>query len=482
MITVIGLGAGDLSQLPLGIYRKLLATEHLFLRTKEHPVIKELEAEGISYQSFDEIYEKHEQFESVYDEIVAILKDEAKTKDIVYAVPGHPMVAEKTTQLLLEDETLQIQIEGGQSFIDPLLASLKIDPIEGFQFLDALSFEKDELQLTQHIIICQVYDQYIASNVKLTLMEQLPDEYEVYIVTAAGSKDEKITKVPLYELDRGVEVNNLTSVYVPPAKEEGLHYHDFRTFRKIIAALRGPGGCPWDQKQTHESLKKYLLEEAYEVLDAIDSADDDHLAEELGDVLLQILLHAQIGEDEGMFTIDDVIRGISEKMIRRHPHVFGEVTADTAEEVVTNWEQIKRMEKGNVAEEKSILDEVTKGLPGLMKAVQYQKKAAKVGFDWDAVEPMWEKVFEEIQEYKEAVAGKQKGDAVQEFGDILFALANIARFYKFDPEEALAMTNQKFARRFQFIEEELRRQGLTFEEQTLDQLDAIWEKAKQNGL
>ncbi len=482
MITIIGLGAGDLSQLPLGIYRKILATDHLFLRTKEHPVIKELEAEGISYQSFDEIYEKHGQFESVYDEIVAILINEAKTKDIVYAVPGHPMVAEKTTQLLLEDENLQVQIEGGQSFIDPLLASLKIDPIEGFQFLDALSLEKEELQLSQHIIICQVYDGYIASNVKLTLMEQLPDEYEVYIVTAAGSTGEKITKIPLYELDRGVQVNNLTSVYVPPVKEEELLYHDFRTFRRIIAALRGPSGCPWDQKQTHESLKKYLLEEAYEVLDAIDSEDDDHLAEELGDVLLQVLLHAQIGEDEGMFTIEDVIRGISEKMIRRHPHVFGKASADTAEEVVTNWEQIKRLEKGSTIEEKSILDDVTKGLPGLMKAVQYQKKAAKVGFDWDAVEPMWDKVFEEIQEYKEAVAKKTKGDAIQEFGDILFALANVARFYKFDPEEALAMTNQKFARRFQFIEEELRKQGLKFEEQTLEQLDAIWEKAKQNGL
>lgn len=482
MITVIGLGAGDLSQLPLGIYRKLLATEHLYLRTKEHPVIKELEAEGISYRSFDDIYEKHDQFEDVYDEIVDILRKEAKTKEIVYAVPGHPMVAEKTTQLLLEDQNLQVKIEGGQSFIDPLLASLRIDPIEGFQFIDALSFESDELQLSQHIIICQVYDQYIASNVKLTLMEQLPDEYEVYIVTAAGSKEEKITKVPLYELDRGVEVNNLTSVYVPPVQEAESLYHDFRTFRRIIATLRGPGGCPWDQKQTHQSLKKYLLEEAYEVLDAIDREDDDHLAEELGDVLLQVALHAQIGEDEGMFTIDDVIRGISEKMIRRHPHVFGDVTAETADEVVTNWEQIKQSEKGNIKEEKSIFDEITKGLPGLMKAVEYQKKAAKVGFDWDAVEPMWDKVFEEINEYKAAVEEKQKGEAIQEFGDILFALANIARFYKFDPEEALAMTNQKFVRRFQFIEIELRKRGLKIEEQTLEELDAIWEVAKQKGL
>ncbi|WP_449538336.1 bifunctional methyltransferase/pyrophosphohydrolase YabN [Ferdinandcohnia sp. Marseille-Q9671] len=483
-ITVVGLGAGDLSQLPLGIYRRLTSTEHLFLRTKEHPVIKELEDEGIAYQSFDEIYEKHDQFESVYEEIVGILKKEATTKDIVFAVPGHPMVAEKTVQLLLnEADNLQVNIEGGQSFIDPLLASLKIDPIEGFQFLDALSLEKDELQLSQHIIICQVYDQYIASNVKLTLMEQLPDEYEVYIVTAAGSRSERIVKVPLYELDRGIEVNNLTSVYVPPVKDEQLLYHDFRTFTRIIAALRGPGGCPWDQKQTHESLKKYLLEEAYEVLEAIDNQDDEHMAEELGDVLLQIVLHAQIGEEEGMFTIQDVIRGISEKMIRRHPHVFGTVTADTAEEVVTNWEQIKRLEKGNSEDDVSILDGVTKGLPGLMKAVQYQKKAAKVGFDWETVEPMWEKVFEEVNEYKEAVAlGKEKMETIQEFGDILFALTNIARFYQIDPEEAITMTNQKFARRFRFMEGELKKQGMQMEELTLTELDEVWEKAKRQGL
>lgn len=347
-ITIIGIGAGDISQLPLGIYRKLLHTEHLFLRTKEHPVVRDLEAEGVSYHSFDDIYEKHDQFEEVYEEIVDTLVKAASTNNVVYAVPGHPMVAEKTVQLLLqrrEEGELAVTIEGGQSFIDPLLTALEIDPIQGYQFLDALSFEKDELQLSQHIIICQVYDQYIASNVKLTLMEQLPDDYEVVIVTAAGSQDEVIRKIPLFELDRDMEVNNLTSVYIPPVKDDSYVYHDFRTFRRIIAALRGPGGCPWDQEQTHESLKKYLLEETKEVIEAIDNMDEDNLIEELGDVLLQIVLHAQIGEDEGMFTIDDVIRAVSEKMVRRHPHVFGDVVATTSEEVLANWEEIKKQEK-----------------------------------------------------------------------------------------------------------------------------------------
>lgn len=483
-IVVVGLGAGDLSQLPLGIYKRITSTDHLYLRTKEHPVIKELESDGLTYHSFDYIYESNEQFEAVYEEIVSILVKEAASKDIIYAVPGHPMVAEKTVQLLLENkEGIPVAIEGGQSFIDPLLAALKIDPIEGFQFVDALSFEKDEIQLTQHVIICQVYDQFIASNVKLTLMEQLPDDYEVYVVTAAGSRDESIRKVPLFELDRGIEVNNLTSIYVPPIQDEEFVYHDFRAFRRIIAALRGPGGCPWDQKQTHESLKKYLLEETYEVLDAIDNQDDEHIAEELGDVLLQVVLHAQIGEDEGMFTIDDVIRGISEKMVRRHPHVFGNVTADSAEDVVSNWEQIKRLEKGDQSNSAAILDDVTKGLPGLMKAYQYQKKAAKVGFDWVTVEPMWNKVFEEIGEFKEAVTNNvSEREIISEFGDILFALTNIARFYKLDPEEAISMTNQKFYKRFCFIEEEVKKQSLSMENLSLEELDAIWEKAKRQGL
>ncbi|MFS0865397.1 nucleoside triphosphate pyrophosphohydrolase [Fredinandcohnia sp. 179-A 10B2 NHS] len=483
-IVVVGLGAGDLSQLPLGIYKRITSTDHLYLRTKEHPVIKELESEGLSYHSFDNIYESNEQFEAVYEEIVSILVKEAASKDIIYAVPGHPMVAEKTVQLLLDNkEGISVTIEGGQSFIDPLLAALKIDPIEGFQFVDALSFEKDEIQLSQHVIICQVYDQFIASNVKLTLMEQLPDDYEVYVVTAAGSRDESIRKIPLFELDRGIEVNNLTSIYVPPIKDNEFVYHDFRTFRRIIAALRGPGGCPWDQQQTHESLKKYLLEETYEVLDAIDNQDDEHIAEELGDVLLQVVLHAQIGEDEGMFTIDDVIRGISEKMVRRHPHVFGTVTADTAEDVVSNWEQIKRLEKGDQKGSSSILDDVTKGLPGLMKAYQYQKSAAKVGFDWETVEPMWNKVFEEISEFKEAVSNNvSEREIISEFGDILFALTNVARFYKLDPEEAISMTNQKFYKRFYFIEEEVNKQNLSMENLSLEELDAIWEKAKKQGL
>ncbi|QOR66716.1 nucleoside triphosphate pyrophosphohydrolase [Cytobacillus suaedae] len=483
-ISIIGLGAGDMNQLSLGLYRKIKAASHLYLRTKEHPVVNDLVKEGIIFQSFDEIYEKHEQFEDVYEEIVNELCAQANDKDIVYAVPGHPLVAEKTVQLLLTKKgEYSVVVEGGQSFIDPLFAALEIDPIDGFQFVDALSFDNSQLQLNQHIIICQVYDQMIASNVKLSLMEQLPDDYDVYIVTAAGSEQQLIKKVPLYELDRGMELTNLTSVYVPPVREERLLYHQFSTLRTVIAALRGPGGCPWDQKQTHKSLKKYLLEEAYELIEAIDNEDDDHMAEELGDVLLQIMLHSQIAEEEGMFTVSDVIQGITEKMIRRHPHVFGDVTADSVDDVISNWNEIKKKEKSNT-EEGSLLDGVSKSLPGLSKAYKYQAKAATVGFDWKDVKPMWEKVDEELKEFKDELNSEvlSQEKILSEFGDILFAFVNIGRYYNIDPEEAITATNHKFYRRFTYIEKEVRNQGKQMESLSLEELDSIWEESKKQGL
>jgi tetrapyrrole methylase family protein / MazG family protein len=482
-IRILGLGAGDLEQLPLGVYRTLKNEESLFLRTKEHPVVNELEKEGLIFTSFDSVYEKHDQFQAVYEEISNSLINEALAKgNITYAVPGHPLVAEQTVQLLIDkapENGVDIEIGGGQSFLDALFQALKIDPIDGFQLLDGTSLRKDRMEVTQHMIIGQVYDQFVASEVKLTLMDILPYDYEIYIVTAAGSKSERIQKIPLYELDREMEVNNLTSLYIPPVSNEAILYKRFPMVRQIIAELRGPNGCPWDKKQTHESLKNYLIEEAYELIEAINEEDIDHMIEELGDVLLQVLLHAQIGEDEGFFSIDDVIEGLSAKMVRRHPHVFGDASAETEEDVLKNWQAIKEDEKGMADE--SLLDQVGKSLPNLMAAAEIQKKAAKVGFDWKEVGPAWEKVKEEIHEFEvEAETGSDK--MLNEFGDILFAFVNIARFYKIDPEEALFQTNQKFRRRFSFVEKRVKESGKKFEDYQLEQLDHFWNEAKENGL
>ncbi|MBB5356598.1 tetrapyrrole methylase family protein/MazG family protein [Anoxybacillus mongoliensis] len=480
-ITIVGLGAGDIDQLSFGVYRTLKQANRIFLRTKDHPVVAQLEAEGIHVQSFDEIYEKYDQFEQVYEHIVEHLCEEVKKGDVIYAVPGHPLVAERTVKLLLEKKDhISVRVEGGQSFLDALFTAVELDPIEGFQFVDATSFQSDEIQLRNHIIFCQVYDSFIASDVKLALLEKLPHDYPVFIIYAAGSKQQRIEKVPLYELDRVVTVSNLTSVYVPKVENDDLLYHDFTTLRRIIATLRGPNGCPWDRKQTHQSLKKYLLEETYELLDAIDRQDDENMIEELGDVLLQVMLHAQIGEDEGMFSIDDVIRVITEKMIRRHPHVFGDVHVEHAEHVVRNWEAIKQAEKEHVPH--SLLDDVAQALPGTLRAYEYQKRAAKVGFDWSEVEPMWRKVEEEMNEVKQEANHMDEQKLKAEFGDLLFALINVCRYYKVNPEEALAMANEKFYRRFQYIEKKVKQLGKEWHTYSLDQLDEIWEEAKREGL
>nr|WP_263323933.1 nucleoside triphosphate pyrophosphohydrolase [Neobacillus sp. Marseille-Q6967] len=484
-IEILGLGAGDLEQLPVGVYKKLIQSSHVYLRTQEHPVVEDLVKEGLAYTSFDSIYEKYDQFEKVYEEIVETLLAKAKKEQVIYAVPGHPLVAERTVQLLLEKgplENTEIMISGGQSFLDALFQSLKIDPVEGFQLLDGTSLHTNQLQISQHMIIGQVYDSFVASNVKLTLMEVLPDDYDVFIVTAAGSKSEHIEKVPLFELDRKVSLNNLTSVYVPPVTDEKIMLKQFSKLREIIAVLRGPNGCPWDKEQTHESLKKYLIEETYEVIDAINSGDIDHLIEELGDVLLQVMLHAQIGEDDGYFAIEDVIEVLSEKMIRRHPHVFGNRTAEDSAEVVRNWQEIKKQEKGD--KEESILDGISMSLPNLLRANELQKKASKVGFDWQEIGPALAKVKEEFEEFEAEITGQNKNmvNAKKEFGDILFAFVNVARFLKIHPEEALFETNEKFVRRFRYIERKVKESGKGFADFSLEELDQFWDEAKVKGL
>lgn len=482
-IEVLGLGAGDLEQLPFGVYKKLMKADHVYLRTKEHPVIAELVQEGLDFTSFDSIYEKHDQFEEVYQEIVQNLLEKAKAEQVVYGVPGHPLVAERTVQLLLEygpKEDVDIIIGGGQSFIDAIFQSLKIDPVDGFQLLDGTLLKSSQLQIDQHIFISQVYDQFVASNIKLTLMERLPDDYEVVIVTAAGSRNENIERVPLYELDRKVTLDNLTSVYVPPVQDEQIMLKNFSKLREIIAILRGPNGCLWDKEQTHETLKKYLIEETYEVIEAIDSGDIDHLIEELGDVLLQVMLHAQIGEDEGYFAIEDVIEVLSSKMIRRHPHVFGDKKAEDSKEVLRNWQEIKKQEKGET--ESSLLDGISKSMPNLLRAYEIQKKAAKVGFDWQEITPALEKVKEELEEFENEINQESFLEAKKEFGDILFAFVNVARFLDINPEEALFGTNEKFIRRFQFIEENVKKSGKSIEEHSLDELDKFWDEAKLKGL
>jgi len=245
---------------------------------------------------------------------------------------------------------------------------------------------------------------------------------------------------------------------------------------ELMHRLRSPGGCPWDAEQTHESLKRYLLEECYEVIEAIDQKDPDHLKEELGDLMLQPVFHAAIAAEKGEFTLDEVLDTICEKLVRRHPHVFGDHVVKTADEQVEKWEQIKKAEKGE--ERKSALAGVPPQLPALMKAQKITEKAARVGFDWEHVDQVFAKVLEELHEFEETMAEGDQARMEAELGDLLFAIVNLGRFLSLNPEEALRKTIDRFAKRFAHIEESMHARGVQMKDSTLEEMDKLWEEAK----
>ncbi len=252
----------------------------------------------------------------------------------------------------------------------------------------------------------------------------------------------------------------------------------FRKLIEIVDTLMGENGCPWDNVQTRESLKPYLVEETYEVLEALDTNDPDQIKDELGDLLYQILFHSKISSKNNEFDIKDVLNNLKEKMVRRHPHVFKEGQINTPDQVIERWEEIKKEEKTH-SNHPSILDSVPKQLPSLLRAQKLQKKAAKEGFDWDEISDVFDKLDEEISEFKSAVLEGKGTDIQSELGDILFVLVNIAKFKKIDAEEALRSTNNKFIKRFQYIEKEVAKQGKTLKETSLEDMERHWQNAKK---
>jgi tetrapyrrole methylase family protein / MazG family protein len=479
-ITVVGLGFGDEQALTVGTIQCLERSEQVWLRTEKHPVVEWMREKALSFQTFDAVYEAHSDFPSVYREIADQLFALAQQgSSVVYAVPGHPLVAEKSVQILLQEgpqRGVAIEVHGGGSFLDVAFARLQIDPIEGFQLVDGQDINPDQIHPRNHLLIGQVYDRLLAAEVKLTLMEVYPDEHVITLATALGVKGrEQMEQIPLYQLDHGHDFTDLTSIYVPPIQAEESLYRRFDYLKGVIAKLRSPAGCPWDREQTHESLRPYLIEEAYEFLEAVANQDGEAMADELGDVLLQVLLHAQIASEEDVFAISEVIEKLTEKMIRRHPHIFGEGKADTAEEVKQNWEEIKRQERKEQGPT-SILAGLPVGLPALLQAYEQQKKAAKVGFDWERKEDVLKKVEEELQEL---FAAKTSKEQAEELGDLLFAVISLARFFQVHPELALLGACQKFARRFHCIEQKASEHGKPLQEFTLAEMDAWWEEAKK---
>lgn len=351
-IYIAGLGPGSMEQISIGAYEALMDKETpVFIRTKRHPNIESLEAKGMQATYLDDYYEAAKNFEEVYQKIAERIVEEAKKhRQIAYAVPGHPFVAEKTVEYLVrlaEEEAIEIQIIPSMSFIDTTFAAVRKDPSDGFTLLNALTMDEERIEPEQHLLITQIYDSLVASEVKIRLLEIYPPNHGIFFVKNAGIDQadckEEVREIPLSEMDhREYEYDHLTTIFVPATEETATKR--IRDLVEIVRALRGEGGCPWDRKQTHESLREHIVEEANEVKEAIEADDIDNLIEELGDVLLHIVFHSELGRESGAFTLSDVIGGICEKLVFRHPHVFAGLQIDE-KDLPDLWQKLKKEEK-----------------------------------------------------------------------------------------------------------------------------------------
>ncbi len=475
-ITIVGLGPGHPACLTREAWQVLQGAEEVHLRTTHHPTVASLPAHLVLH-SFDHLYEEHDDFAAVYQAIASqVLALGRRTRGVIYAVPGHPLVGEVSVQRILAlapEEGLEIRLVEGLSFIEPVLTCLGLDALDGLQIADAT-----ELAARHHpplnpdvpTLVGQLYGRPLASQVKLTLMNLLPDEHPLTLVHSAGTEAQTVRTLPLYELDRLDDLDHLSTLYIPPLPRPGA----VETFQDTVARLRAPGGCPWDREQTHQSLRPCLLEEAYEVLEALDADDPTRLREELGDLLMQIMIHAQIAVEAGDFSLAQVVESIDTKIKRRHPHVFGQAVVRDTNDVLHNWEEIKRRERGD-EENDSILRNVPKTLPALAQAEDYQRRVVRVGFDWPDIGGVVDKIAEEVAELQAATNPEERE---REMGDLLFSIVNLARWLEIDAESALREANARFARRFAQMERACRTQGRELAELSLEEMDELWEATK----
>jgi len=482
-VKIVGLGPGSRKALSVGALEALhrfSGESTLFLRTERHPVVEELRREGIRFSTFDWVYESADSLDTVYQTIAETLAEKARGGEIAYAVPGHPMIAERSVELLLRLAAqfgFEVEIVPSPSFVDACMEALRLPIDAGIQLIDAQAAPLPIPNPQLPALIYQIDDRTVASHVKLALLGVLPDETEVTLVKAAGvDGSESVQRMPLYLLDR-TPVDHLTTLYVPPVPLDRRRplWDDFVN---VVRQLRAPDGCPWDREQTHESLRGYLLEEAYEVVEAINERDMQHLCDELGDVLLQVALHSQMASEAGEFDISHVVEQITRKLIRRHPHVFAGLSVAGADEVLRNWERIKASEDVG-QERRSVMDGIPQSMPALMRALEVSKRAVKVGFEWERIEDLWAKLHEEIDELRHAMASDMPERVSSELGDVLFTVVNLARWMHVDPEEALRTMVERFIVRFRHMENSLAAAGRQLGDVPLEELDRLWEQAKQ---
>ena len=356
------------------------------------------------------------------------------------------------------------------TLVSSIFDTLRIAPPSRLTLLDASTLASAHVPPfppDAPALILGIDSRDLALRVRDVLLEAYPRKHVIQVVESGKSRDER----ELGGLENW-DFSGSTCWFVPELGEGT----SFESFAEIVAHLRAPNGCPWDREQTHESLRKHLLEEAYEAISAIDAGDFSHMREEFGDLLLQIVLQSQIANEEERFNVNQVIHDIHSKIVRRHPHVFGDVEVDGVDGVLANWEKLKEKERGKRKDDKGILDGVPISLPALTQAQEYQDRAARVGFDWNQIDDVLDKVKEEIEEIKRA---ETDFELASEMGDLFFVLVNLARWKQVDAESALRGTNAKFKKRFAHVEQGAKKQGRVLSDLTLDEMESLWQEAKR---
>jgi tetrapyrrole methylase family protein / MazG family protein len=478
-IIIVGLGPGSGALLTREAWQVLEQAEEVYVRTARHPAVADLPPH-LRLESFDAIYDTATEFAAVYTEITKrVVHLGQRAEGVVYAVPGHPHIAEATVTAICaaaDAAAVPVRIVPGLSFIEPALTALGVDGLNGLQLYDAIaigSYLYPPLSPDAPVLLGQVYNRLLASELKLALMAIYPDEHPIVLVHAAGTPAEKLEHLALYELDRSTAIDHLTSLFVPPVPLPS----SLDALAEAIAVLRGPGGCPWDQEQTPQSLRAGFLEEAAELLDALDRGDVANLQEELGDVLLHVVMQAQMAREDELFRLSDVVATIHAKIKRRHPHVWGDWEVEHSSEVVANWEAIKAQEKETSDDiPVSVLENIPVALPALARSQKIQARVRRVGFDWPGLDGVIAKLKEEIGELENA-----RGEGAQraEMGDIFFAAVNWARWLGIDAEAALREANLRFERRFRQLEVLAEARAISLEEADIDILEGLWQEVKE---
>ena len=462
-IIVIGCGFRR-EQLTLEAVEAIEGADKVLLRTGRCGLRDHLVEKGVAFETLDALYERAEDFDELIRLTTQAVLDASREGSVAYAVFD---VRDVSVQALLKTGA-DVRVIAGPPAEEGLWAFA-----EGATDCWAASeWETWTLHADRNALIREVDTRELSAEVKLKLMDCYPEESEIYVRAGDGG----VEKTSLVELDRLPAYDHRLSVLVPAQRElTKLERYGFDELNRVIHILRSPGGCPWDRKQTHETLRTNLVEEAYEAVDAIDREDMDALYDELGDVLLQIVLHAEIAREHGDFTIGDVTTAITHKMIFRHQHVFGSAKADTADEVLDLWQKVKKAERHQQTQAE-VLRSVTRSLPALMRAEKVQKRAADVGFDWENARAAFYKISEEAEELSRAV--EDGGGVEEEAGDLLFAVVNVLRLLKLDPEIALNRATDKFTARFAEMERLILADGKSLAEMTLADMDAYWDRVK----